>query len=103
MHFQNKETRNLKFMGYFKSDFDENFKVSDNNIIGEGNSGIVYKLKNLIDGKIYAVKMFKYVETIQCFMSNLQEVFALLRVGMLENPNVIKLRQVFCWSEEPIY
>ena len=88
----------IEFIG-FQDDFEENFDLSLENKIGKGASSIVYKCKNKKNGKFYAVKKFNPVDNMEDMLSNLLDVFGLLRIGMIENNSVINLHQIFAWTE----
>ena len=90
---------NLKFIG-FEEDFNETYNFEDSLLLGTGGSGKVFKVKNKKDKKDYAIKIFTGVETIEEFMLNLNEVFGLLRIGIVNNQYVINMHQIFVWTEK---
>ena len=90
----------LKFIGN-KEDYRKNFKLCREDKIGESNFGRIYKAKNLINDKIYAVKVFHSVRSMDLFMLNLIEVFELFRNGLTKNTIALNLHQIFAWIDEP--
>ena len=88
----------LKFMG-FEAEFNENYDLQSGSIIGKGAIGKVYKVKNKKDNIFYAVKKSEAF-TIEEFMLNLNEVFGLLRIGVMKNQHVVNLHQIFAWTSE---
>ena len=90
---------NLKLLGN-KNDFRENFKLDAKHKLGEGSFGKVYKAKNLNDDKIYAVKVFNGVSTMDQFMYNMMEVMGLMRIGSTQNQATINIHQIFAWIDK---
>ena len=95
----NHNLKSLLYVG-FEEDFNQNYSLNESDLIKKNDSSFEYNCKNLKNGKNYKVKKFMEVTSIEQFIINFQEIFALLRFG--ESDFIIKLHQIFVWEKKKL-